>query len=362
MKLSVTKRLLSWYDADIRELPWKATRDPYKIWLSEIILQQTRVQQGTPYYLRFVDRFPNVTSLASAQLDEILKLWEGLGYYSRARNLHAAAKQVVDDHNGEFPSNYTSLLELKGVGEYTAAAIASFAYDEPVAVVDGNVFRFLSRLFGEGLPIDSAAGKKRFKELATSILNKEKVAAHNQAIMDFGALVCLPRNPKCDECPFETDCVAKNDGRIELLPFKAKRIRKRERDFHYYIITDGRRVVIDQRSEKDIWNGLYQFPLLETDAIKEQQKAALQPADRLIRDVMKNAISKVTYPGYKQVLSHQNINARFTVMRMKDLSLIKRGVGWRIIHKEDLFKFAYPRIIHTFLGEMAEPLLDFDML
>ena len=201
---SFSKKLLEWYNPTSRNLPWKQTNDAYKIWLSEIILQQTRVEQGTPYYLAFIKKYPTVKKLANAPLDDVLKLWEGLGYYSRARNLHVAAQQILEIHQGKFPETYAEIVALKGIGNYTAAAIASFAYNLPHAVVDGNVFRVLSRVFGIETPIDSTEGKKQFAQLAQQLLDKKKPSIHNQAIMDFGALVCKPQNPLCEQCPFRS--------------------------------------------------------------------------------------------------------------------------------------------------------------
>ena len=350
---SVTERLLGWYKLAPRQLPWKASRDPYKIWLSEIILQQTRVQQGTPYYLKFTEKYPTVRKLAKAPLDDVLKLWEGLGYYSRARNLHFAANQVINDFDGVFPTDYKSLLKLKGVGEYTAAAIASFAYDEPVAVVDGNVFRFISRLYGIATPIDSTTGKKQFKQKAQQILDINDPATHNQAIMDFGALICSPRKPQCAICPFSLDCVAFQEDRIGILPVKSKAIVKRHRFFTYYILHDENRVIIQKREGKDIWNGLYQFPMVEQqDLMVETSENGPETSE--FASLKKKALSNELFKGCKQDLSHQRIHANFVVLQLEDLHQIDMLPGWIGVSLSELFSYAYPKLIHSFLAENSD--------
>ena len=263
--MNFAKLLADWYLENKRSLPWRETNEPYRIWLSEIILQQTRVDQGKPYYLSFVKAFPKVEDLAQAEEVDVLKLWQGLGYYSRARNLHASAKYVASDLQGKFPSSYKDLLALKGVGDYTASAIASICYNEPVAVVDGNVFRVLSRIFGIDTPINSTEGVKQFKQLAQELLDKKDPANFNQGIMEFGATHCKPQNPLCDSCPFAAKCVAFNQNRISELPVKLKKQKVKNRYFNYLVfISEEGETILEQRRGKGIWEGLYEFPLVET--------------------------------------------------------------------------------------------------
>lgn len=250
-----------WYDRHGRQLPWRQTRNPYHIWISEIILQQTRVAQGHDYYQRFVKRFPTVEALASASTDDVMQQWEGLGYYSRARNLHAAARQIQE--RGHFPTDYDAIRALKGVGDYTAAAIASFAFGLPYAVVDGNVYRLLSRYFGIETPIDTTRGKKQFTALAATLLDARHPALYNQAIMDFGALQCVPKNPDCQRCPLADSCQAHGEGRVAMLPVKSRRTAVKERYLTYILLFDGEAIYIHRRPEGDIWAGLYEPLLIE---------------------------------------------------------------------------------------------------
>src|ERR1051325_11203457 len=256
--------IAAWYKANKRDLPWRNVRDPYLIWLSEIILQQTRVEQGLPYYFRFAEKYPTVHHLAKAKEAEVMKLWQGLGYYSRARNLHAAAKHIAFELNGKFPATFHEVLRLKGVGTYTAAAIASFAYGEAQAVVDGNVYRLLSRYFGIKAPIDSTKGKKQFLELASSLLDRKDPGTHNQAIMEFGARQCVPKNPSCGTCPLGNSCFARAKKKVNMLPVKEKKTKISERHFHYFLVRHRGYVWINHRSGKDIWKGLYDLPLIES--------------------------------------------------------------------------------------------------
>ena len=262
---NISDILLDWYARHGRDLPWRRTRDPYRIWLSEVILQQTRVAQGMDYYLRFTERFPDVGSLAAAPEDEVLKLWQGLGYYSRARNLHAAARQVAARFGGVFPRSYDEVRSLRGVGDYTAAAVCSAAYDAPCAVLDGNVFRVLARLFDIDLPIDSTAGKRTFAELAQMRLDKRCPGRYNQAVMDFGALQCTPAQPGCADCPLASRCLALAAGTVAERPVKQSKTKVRDRWFNYLHVTCGDRTLLRRRGEGDIWQGLYEFPMIETD-------------------------------------------------------------------------------------------------
>ncbi len=265
MEQEFSKILRDWYRKNGRKLPWRSTKDPFKIWLSEIILQQTRVNQGLPYYWNFINSFPQLQDLANAPLDRILKHWQGLGYYSRARNMHLAARDVLVEHHGIFPASYEALRKLKGIGDYTAAAIASFAFDLPYPVVDGNVYRFLSRLTGEAIPIDSPKGKKHFTALAAELLDPAHAAEHNQAIMEIGATLCKPQSPLCEECPFCFSCHAYINNATGTLPVKTKKQKTRKRFFHYFFMTNSTETCIIQRNAKDIWHGLFEFPMIETE-------------------------------------------------------------------------------------------------
>src|SRR5690606_34778677 len=264
--INFSQKLIKWYETNQRNLPWRATDDAYKIWLSEIILQQTRVQQGLPYYEKFILAFPTIYDLAKASEDEVLKLWEGLGYYSRARNMHFTAKYIVAELDGKFPNNFTDLLQLKGVGNYTAAAIASFAFKEAVAAVDGNVYRVLARIFGIKDDIMTNQAKKIFQSLANELIPKNQPDTFNQAIMDFGSMVCKPKQPLCEECFMQEECYAFRNNEITNLPVKSKKIKVKKRFFHFLLLENAdKNIVIEQRSDNDIWKNLYQIPLIETN-------------------------------------------------------------------------------------------------
>jgi A/G-specific adenine glycosylase len=333
---SFSKKLLEWYNPTSRNLPWKQTNDAYKIWLSEIILQQTRVEQGTPYYLAFIKKYPTVKKLANAPLDDVLKLWEGLGYYSRARNLHVAAQQILEIHQGKFPETYAEIVALKGIGNYTAAAVASFAYNLPHAVVDGNVFRVLSRVFGIETPIDSTEGKKQFAQLAQQLLVKKKPSIHNQAIMDFGALVCKPQNPLCDQCPFSSECKALELNKINILPIKAKKLIKSERHFHYFVLFDSKNIYINQRTENDIWKGLFEFPVEE--AVDQWSMFD----SKFLQKINYRQSSFDHRLSYKQTLSHQYINGHFYEIRLSKLPKLEKS--YLKIEKKNILNFAFPKL------------------
>ncbi|HTE33409.1 MAG TPA: A/G-specific adenine glycosylase, partial [Chryseolinea sp.] len=258
-------KVVEWYESNKRDLPWRETRDPYKIWLSEVILQQTRVNQGLPYYLRFIEKFPNVKSLANASEQEVLRQWQGLGYYTRARNLHKCAQQVVAQHESKFPDSFESLKKLAGIGEYTAAAIASIAFKQNVAVVDGNVFRVLSRIFGLSDEINSPQGRKLFKALANDLIDNRHPDLHNQAMMEFGALYCTPKNPACTLCIFAVGCFAAQKNMQHALPVKAGLKAPRKRYFYYLVVKKGRTLLMNKRGSRDIWNGMYDFCLTEKE-------------------------------------------------------------------------------------------------
>lgn len=260
-----SKQLLVWYYQQKRDLPWRKTKDPYRIWLSEIMLQQTRVVQGSPYYEKFITHFPTIFDLAKADEENVLKLWQGLGYYSRAKNLHQTAKTIAFDYKGNFPDDYNGLLKLKGVGDYTASAIASICFGEPCAVVDGNVYRVLGRYFAVDTPINSSQGISLFKKLANQLIDKEQPATYNQAIMDFGALQCKPKNPDCERCIFADSCLAFAQKKVAELPVKINKTKIRKRFFNYLVVFDKQqKTLLNKRLEKDIWQGLFEFPLVET--------------------------------------------------------------------------------------------------
>jgi A/G-specific adenine glycosylase len=307
-----TNKIVKWYLENKRQLPWRSTNDPYKIWLSEVILQQTRVNQGLPYYLNFIKVYPNVKSLAAAPEQELLRMWQGLGYYTRARNLHKCAQTVANVYNGKFPDNYEKLLTLPGIGHYTGAAVASFAFHEAVAVVDGNVYRILSRMFGIDTPINSPQGRKEFNDLANELISRKDPALHNQAVMEFGALHCTPRNPKCADCPFKANCFAFNHDLIDRLPVKVKGKKSRSRYFFYIVVEKNKAFFMKKRGEKDIWNGLFDFLLIEKSKPVKAEKIL---DDKQFLDLV-NKMQPVSISGnYKHVLTHQTIHCRFIRVR-----------------------------------------------
>ena len=332
-------------------MPWKGERNPYLVWLSEIILQQTRVEQGLPYYERFRERFPTVTDLANAPEDEVMKLWEGLGYYSRARNLHSAARYIAEELKGVFPSTYSDILALKGVGPYTAAAIASFAFDLPQAVVDGNVYRVLSRYFGIATPIDSGAGKKEFAQLAQMLLDTNQPAIYNQAIIDFGAVQCKPKQPLCADCPLQENCVAYREERINDFPVKSKKIKKRLRYFNYLVISDQEgALLLQKRSAKDIWQNLYEFPLIESEELLDQE-AVFRHERTLQLTGAYPQLNRVSRP-FQQVLTHQKITARFWELSAPEINFSKKS-GLISTPRKKLRKFAFPKIIDWYLQDKS---------
>jgi A/G-specific adenine glycosylase len=344
--MQFSERLQKWYQIHHRDLPWRHTQDPYVIWLSEIILQQTRVEQGLPYFYAFVQRFPHVQALASAEEGEVLRLWEGLGYYSRGRNLLKAAKWVMDKWNGRFPTAYQDLLTLPGVGPYTAAAIASFAAGEAKAVVDGNVYRILSRFFGIDLPINKPLGQKYFAELAESCLDKKNPGLHNQAIMEFGALHCKPKQPLCPQCPLSDACVALAKGKIDQLPVKVKGKPVRPRYFHYFILEKESSIAVSQRNLGDIWANLYEFPMLETT--EEVQALDLLMHPRLVEWFGENFSLELLMQPPPHLLSHQKIHAKFyKVVGFNDF--LRKKSSWNYVLLKDLDTLAKPKVIYTFL-------------
>ncbi len=342
--MNFSNQLISWYLHNKRNLPWRATINPYKIWLSEIILQQTRVDQGTEYYYKFVENFPTVKALAIASEEQILKLWQGLGYYSRARNLHFSAKYIMNELHGEFPKTYNELIKLKGVGDYTASAVASICFNEATAVVDGNVYRVLSRYFGVSTPINSAKGIKEFKQLAQQLLDTENSGTHNQAIMEFGALMCKPQNPICCNCPLNSSCVALSEKRVNELPVKENKVKIKKRYFNYIVVeTEDNKTKIVKR-EKGIWKNLYEFPLIETGSlIDEKQLVELQKFNTLFKtaDI---TIKLFNNNVIIHKLSHQHIYTKFWIVKTQILTDYT-------VHWETIKKYPVSTLIHNFLNQ-----------
>lgn len=339
--MEFSSTLIQWYSENKRDLPWRNTTDAYKIWLSEIILQQTRVSQGLPYYEKFVAQFPTVIDLANAAEQDVLKLWQGLGYYSRARNLHQTAKIVVVEYQGVFPTSYNELLKLKGIGTYTAAAIASFSSNESVTVVDGNVFRVLARIFNVDLDIAAHSAKKYFQELAQELLKDTPSSPFNQAIMEFGALQCVPKNPKCDTCVFNDRCEALRLNKIDLLPVKLKKIKITKRFFNYLIIEDvNGNIIVNKRTDKDIWRNLYEFPLIEKENLDENLIREYVEKEFSLKDLI--FVSSEMNSDIKHKLSHQELYIKFfkIVSKVK----IKDAIS---IH--EMVKLPFPIVIYSFI-------------
>ncbi len=336
------QKILLWYSKNKRALPWRKTKDPYKIWLSEIMLQQTRVVQGLPYYQRFIEQFPTVEYLAKAKEEQVLKLWQGLGYYSRARNLHATAKMVVNDYEGNFPSTYEELLKLKGVGDYTASAIASICFDAPEPVVDGNVYRVLSRYFGVELPINSSKGAAHFKQLAREVMDSGNIRDYNQGIMEFGAIQCTPKNPNCSVCPLNDGCSALKSDRVSQLPVKVNRTKVRKRYFNYLVVLDpSSKTLLRQRKGSGIWQNLWEFPLWESD-----RKIGLEEIQENYNKVvaLKNVpeIYQHSEDDIVHKLSHQQLHTKFWIVQSKDS--LEEGIG-----VNTLDKYPVPVLIANFI-------------
>jgi A/G-specific adenine glycosylase len=341
--------LLAWNETDNkREMPWKGEKDPYKIWISEIILQQTRVQQGLAYYNTFIKNFPDVKSLATASEQQVYKLWEGLGYYSRCRNLIASAKFINEKLAGKFPEKYEDILSLKGIGGYTASAIASFAFNQPYAVVDGNVLRILSRFFGIQLPIDSAEGKKVYNTLARGLIDKKDPAKYNQAIMDFGAIVCKPALPLCNQCPFRIHCIALKKDLINVLPIKEKSIAKKERFFNYLIIENKNKFYVRKRTGKDIWQNLFEFVLIETEKLQTEKDFVSSKAFTSFLPRESYSITKIS-KNLKQQLTHQTIHGRFIHIQLQSaVSLLKK---YCLVTQKELDLLPFPKFINSYLQD-----------
>lgn len=347
-----SKILQEWYAKNARDLPWRRTKDPYLIWISEIILQQTRVVQGLDYYNRFVGRFPNVQSLAEAEQVDVLKYWQGLGYYSRARNLHEAAKDVMSRFGGIFPEEYEEILSLKGIGEYTAAAIVSFAWNKPYPVIDGNVFRVLGRLFAIVTPIDTGKGKKEYRELANLLMPPDKAGLHNQAIMEFGALQCTPQSPDCTQCPLSASCLAYASGHPQQYPVKQNKTKTRDRYFHYFFIICGSYTYLHCRAGKDIWEGLYEFPLIETAGPADFSEISDDIAfKRLFQGVGDLEFSIETTP-VKHILSHQILHAKFYEVKISQESTVLKK--YQKVCLSELDEYPVSRLISMFLSRKSE--------
>jgi A/G-specific adenine glycosylase len=339
------KTLIKWYLHNKRDLPWRKTADPYPIWLSEIMLQQTRVAQGMPYFFAFTAAFPTVFDLANAHEEQVLKLWQGLGYYSRARNLHKTAQIVVHEMNGVFPDNYKELLKLKGIGEYTAAAIASFSYNECVPVVDGNVFRVLSRYFDLETDIAQATAKKEFAALALELMPKDDPALFNQAIMEFGALQCVPKNPNCTQCVFNDSCVALQKKKVHQLPVKSKKTKVRNRYFNYIVAVDDLdNTIIQKRTAKGIWHNLYEFPLIETDKVEDFETIAKQISQNFFQENKIESLLEYNEESIIHKLSHQHLHIKFWKATLK--GVISDGIDLNTVKT-----YPFPIVIHNFIEE-----------
>ena len=341
--MDFTNSLQQWYLQNKRDLPWRKTVDPYTIWLSEIMLQQTRVAQGTPYFLSFIRAFPSVFDLAKANEEQVLKLWQGLGYYSRARNLHKTAQYVANELSGIFPDNYNDLLKLKGVGEYTAAAIASFSYNEAVPVVDGNVFRVLSRYFDVETDIASAYAKKEFAALAFELMPKHNPGVFNQAIMEFGALQCVPKSPNCGICVFNTSCAALQKKKVDQLPVKSKKLKVRNRFFNYLVVSDdNENTIIQKRIAKGIWHNLYEFPLIETEMVEDFDCIANLIQSDFFKGNEIVGISESNPETIIHKLSHQHLHIKFWKVKVN-------GTIKNAINSDTLKTFPFPIVIHNFI-------------
>lgn len=341
--------LARWYETRKRDLPWRSDPSPYHVWLSEVILQQTRVSQGLDYFMRFVERWPSLPDLAQATEEEVLKMWQGLGYYSRARNLHQCARQVVEDYGGQFPEDFESLRKLKGIGDYTAAAIASIAFGQPCAVVDGNVYRVLARLYDLDTPINTTEGNRLFTRLAQELLDDSHPGLHNQAIMEFGALQCVPKNPDCLQCPLQSHCLALAHHTVEERPRKEKKLRVRTRYFHYLVIkTPENGICLRKREGNDIWKNLYDFPCVESRTpLSPEEILHSEPFEKLIPD--KNFILGRISPPYVHKLTHQTIFAVFVEIKISGFLPTIQTNDILLAFENELGTFPVPKLIDNYL-------------
>ena len=341
----IGQKMMVWYDVNKRHLPWRDVENPYWIWVSEIILQQTRVVQGLDYYRRFVEAYPDIFSLANAAIDDVLKIWQGLGYYSRARNMHAAAKQIVDAHCGKFPETYDGLITIKGIGDYTASAIASFAFRQPVPVIDGNVNRVIARLHGIQHPINKPAGQKEIRAHADKMMVRDQPGTYNQAIMEFGALQCVPQNPDCSGCIFNRICVAFQSGLVNILPVKEKTTKIATRHFHYIYVCFENRTFIRRRADGDIWSGLYEFPMIETVAETEPDALIQTPDWQSYFDGQTPRVVRVS-----SVITHR-LTHRILKVRFYEIIVDQPICGNNLIEipSSDMQRYAVPKVIEEFI-------------
>ena len=341
--MSFQKKLLKWFEENRRPFPWRENTNPYNVWLSEIILQQTRAAQGLPYYKRFISAFPTLADLARASEDEIMRLWQGLGYYSRARNLHDTAKQITKQYDGKFPKDFTTIKNLKGIGDYTASAISSICFDQEQAVVDGNVYRVISRIYGMDQPIDSSGTHKLFKQKAQILMKGATPGNFNQAMMEFGALQCVPKNPNCQDCIFGSNCFAFQQGKVSLLPVKSKKVKVKDRYLHYFILLDdSENTLIEKRKGKGIWQNLYQFPMIETqkkqEYFDEVEIKSLLARHKIVADF---EISKWNDEPIFQKLTHQYLEINFWIVKLSQRSNLSTEI-------ELIRNYPMPRVIQKF--------------
>lgn len=345
----IQETLINWYADNHRKLPWRDNPSPYEVWLSEVILQQTRVSQGMDYYLRFIERWPTVTDLAQASEEEVLKMWQGLGYYSRARNLHHCAQQVMEQHNGKFPADYEQLKQLKGIGNYTAAAIASIAFNLPHAVVDGNVYRVLSRLFDIETPININEGQTAFAQLADTLLNRKRPGLHNQAMMEFGALHCTPKNPNCLHCPLQAQCLAFEHQTVMQRPVKLSKTKVTTRYFNYLVLRIEDKLYLHKRSDNDIWHNLYDFPCIESEKPLTVEEVIASAAFAQHIEGKPFTLSNVS-PVYTHKLTHRTILAQFIEIKLEKELLHIETKGLTLTRESEMGKYPIPRLIDLYLN------------
>jgi A/G-specific adenine glycosylase len=347
----ISDLLIAWYKPNHRDLPWRKTKDPYAIWVSEVILQQTRVAQGLDYYYHFLQAFPTVQSLADAPLDDVMRVWQGLGYYTRARNMHAAAKQVMSEHGGKIPDTYEKLRSLRGVGDYTASAIGAFAFNIPRPAVDGNVYRIWSRIFGVFTPIDTPDGKKELYQISFDQLDKQRSSLFNQAIMDFGGTLCMPKNPRCGDCPVSDVCYAFRNNAVALLPAKSKKVKVVNRYFAYLMIRHKGSTFIRRRDGKDIWHSLYEFPLIETSGSTSLKALEKTQAWKEMFGSVKPAVLHAS-PQLKHVLSHQRLYTQFYIMEVKTIPYFL-SANFIKVNADSMDEYPTSRLIGSYMA--AEP-------
>ena len=344
----ISSNLQNWYEENKRDLPWRNTNDPYLIWISEVILQQTRIDQGLPYYHRFIDRFPRLQSLAAANEDEVLREWQGLGYYSRARNLHQAAITIVNDHGGKIPQNYNGLLQMKGIGDYTASAIASFAFGEAKAAVDGNVIRFLSRLFGIEIPVNRPEGIAQIRKIADEILDQKKPGLHNQAIMEFGALQCIPSKPDCVACIFNDRCMAYLLGKVSSIPHKEKPVARKLRHLNYFVVENSGQILIRKRMGNDIWKGLYELPLIEKKLVNASAIFNSRDWKELFPE-MQFSLHSISEP-IKHILTHRVLISRFFELKVSNAEFKILKKRFEYVGRKNTGSIAFPSLLSKYFN------------